>query len=142
MSATMSRTCSYLRTQFLRHPEKYYRFSPLISSGRQKVFARTVRTSAQYLSNGGKGKGNSMGSKSGRNNCPRCGEPFKNIPPALGKLLYCKIAISPPLFVTASARFVVCESCHHFYQVITDYDFNSSSSEAEKFTDLPSPKQV
>ncbi|XP_065911003.1 ATP-dependent Clp protease ATP-binding subunit clpX-like, mitochondrial isoform X2 [Dysidea avara] len=125
MSATMSRTCSYLRTQFLRHPEKYYRFSPLISSGRQKVFARTVRTSAQYLSNGGKGKGNSMGSKSGRNNCPRCGEPFKNIPPAL-----------------ASARFVVCESCHHFYQVITDYDFNSSSSEAEKFTDLPSPKQI
>jgi len=90
MSAAMSRTCSYLRTRFFRHPEKYYRNSPsILSTGRQeerKVFVRTVRTSAQHLSNGGKGKSNGVGSKRGKTTCPKCGEPFKNIPPALGKV--------------------------------------------------------
>jgi len=87
MSAALSRTFSYLRTRF-RHPENYHRILPLLSIGRleeRKVFARTVHTSVQCLSNGGKGKGSSVGSKGGRNSCPRCGEPFKNIPPALGK---------------------------------------------------------
>jgi len=92
MSAVMSRTCSYLRTRFFRRPEKCYRNSPsIISTGCQKerkVFVRGICTSAQHLSNGGKGKSNGVGSKRGRNTCPKCGEPFKNIPPALSRFLW------------------------------------------------------
>ena len=47
----------------------------------------------------------------------------------------------------ASTRFVVCDSCHHFFQVLMDVDANpiaSSTSEAEEhlLSNLPSPKQV
>lgn len=62
--------------------------------------------------------------------------------PWVSEMLY-RNTVSIVFVYTASARFVVCESCHHFYQVITDVDSNSSSSEAERVvSNLPSPKQV
>ena len=52
-----------------------------------------------------------------------------------------------PLLSTASTRFVVCDSCHHFFQVLMDVDAGqiaSSASEAQEhlLSNLPSPKQV
>ena len=50
------------------------------------------------------------------------------------------------LFI-ASTRFVVCDSCHHFFQVLMDVDVSqmaNSVGEAEEhlLSSLPSPKQV
>lgn len=50
------------------------------------------------------------------------------------------------LFSIASTRFVVCDSCHHFFQVLMDVDgsqiANSVCEAEEQMPSLPSPKQV
>ena len=60
---------------------------------------------------------------------------------------YKELNYSLPLLHIASTRFVVCDSCHHFFQVLMDVDVSqmmNSASEVEEnlLSNLPSPKQV
>lgn len=150
----MSRTCSHIHLHLCR----IRRLSRLLGSHpidrgfvtERRLFDRTIHTCSGRYTNVSKGKNNGLGGKNGRVVCPKCGEPFKATPSVFGEWLslWCrKYPRLLPLLSIASTRFVVCDSCHHFFQVLMDVDGSqlaNSASEAEEhlLSSLPSPKQV